>query len=93
MGLLQKRLSFADGDATFQWQKGEQFVKSPDPAQSVRMGAFLPKLLKVPERFRWSEFVPIVFDIEKFAADGTVMLNLFDSELFPARWIDALLIN
>ena len=56
----------------------------------------LPKLLKVPKRLWYNsmgDFAPIIFDIEKFAANGTGMQNLFDSELFSARRMDTLLIN
>jgi hypothetical protein len=91
--LLQERLPFADSNASLQRQKREQIVESPDSAQSVWLGTFLPKLLKVPERLWWSDFVPIVFDIEKFSTNGTGVQNFFDTELFPARRIDTLLIN
>jgi hypothetical protein len=62
----------------------------------VRVGTLLPKLLKVPKRLwynRMGYFVPIIFDIEKFTANGTGVQDFFDSELFSARRIDALLIN
>ena len=93
MGLLENRLSFADGNATLQWQKWEQIVESPDTAQSVRVGTFLPKWFKVPKRLRRGNFVPIVFDIKEFAASGTSVQDFFDTELLPARGMDTLLIN
>jgi hypothetical protein len=59
----------------------------------MRVGSLLPVLLEVLKCLRRSDFIPIVFDIEQFAAGGTGVENLFDTELFPARRIDALLIN
>jgi hypothetical protein len=93
MCLLKNRLTFADGDAPLQRQEWEQIMKSPNSAQPVWRGTFLPKLFKMLERFRRGNAVPIILNIKKFAANGAGMQNLFDSELLTAHRIDTLLKN
>lgn len=68
-------------------------MKSPNPTEPMQIGTLGPISFEMLEQFWRIEFVPIVIDIQKFAAMGTGMMNFFDTELFAAIRINAMLKN
>jgi hypothetical protein len=65
---LQQRLPFADGDDLFVRRKREQFVETPDAAETKRVKAARPFLLEELPRSWRPRPIPIVGHVEQTAA-------------------------
>ena len=78
IGLLQNRLPFADGDHFLFGCKGKQFPKPPHPAEIERITPIGPAVLKLFERRRHRQTVPIVIHVQQTSAIGAGRQNLIN---------------
>ena len=91
VGLLQERLSFADGDHLVLGGERQEFVEPPHAAEADRVGPLGPHRFELGEAFGEGGAGPVVFDIEEVAtavaggADGPRIVGR------PAGGVDALL--
>jgi hypothetical protein len=84
-------LSFADGDDFFWGSKGEQFVKTPNPAKSQRFVPSTPHRFEIGHLRRYWQFVPFVGNIQKLAAFPATGSNFVDAESSVAIDVETLL--